>query len=377
MLTEGSPGSNCIRGGFVCEGYSSRIEWQKSSRDKPPVPLQAKDGDASPNHHPSPGLPNGIATHLNGGHSVKEQTPPAHRRPQTAQALPNGAARTVMVGDDHEGNGVTPSPREAPQRNSLPPIQDPSQPQEQLRMPPLHEVERSAGMDSVTPSSSRSHRTLSHTSRNDSPQTPEQAAQAQAQAQLALQHQASLRTWARSEKEKMLAGELYHPNSPELVYERERCKAALWRFNNSMNPNLGISRDERVRLFRDILQPHEGPPTTSSLSGPLKMGKVGENVVVEAPFNCDYGYNIDVGSEVLIGMNCTIMDTCSVTIGPRTVLGPNVSILTASVPTEAAVRKGSQGPMVGKAITIGEDCWIGAGAIILYGLWHLRVLGYH
>jgi acetyltransferase-like isoleucine patch superfamily enzyme len=216
--------------------------------------------------------------------------------------------------------------------------------------------------------STLSHRSLLNNT-NDA-NTPQSA---QAQAQLALQHHNSMRGHAthRSEKEKMLAGELYYPNAPELVYERDRCKAALWRFNNSMNPTLGISREERLRLFRDVVQPREPAPSSSINSGgngsspQSPMGRVGENVIVEAPFICDYGYNITIARDVLIDSNCTIKDTCSVIIGPRVVIGPNVKLLTATMPIDPRRRKGSQGPSLGRAITIEEDCWIGAGAIIL------------
>ena len=162
----------------------------------------------------------------------------------------------------------------------------------------------------------------------------------------------------------MLSGELYDPNTPELVYERERCKGALWRFNSSMNPNLGISRDERSRLFRDILQPRDGAPTPFASAFPTPVGRLGANVIVEAPFHCDYGYNISVAEEVHIGTNCTVMDTCAVQIGARTVIGPNVSILTTTLPDEPS-RRGSQGPLLGRSVTIGGNCWIGAGVIIL------------
>lgn len=225
-----------------------------------------------------------------------------------------------------------------------------------------HEPRRSGEMDTPTPSSAISHLYPLHV---HSPQVAYKA-DAQAQAQLALQHQAALRSRTRTEKEKMLIGEPYRPDDPELVYERERCKAALWRFNSSMNPNLGISRDERARLFRDILKPRDGPlpaNESSPITGPI--GRVGANVVVEAPFNCDYGYNICVEQDVYIGLNCTIMDPCAVNIGPRTVIGPNVSILTATMSIEPHGRSGAQGPLRGRPITIQEDCWIGAGAIIL------------
>ncbi len=182
----------------------------------------------------------------------------------------------------------------------------------------------------------------------------------------------------RTEKEKMLAGELYRPFNPVLLEERERCKAAVWRFNNSTNPNLGVSREERARLFREILQPSShssshhgggsGSATPGSVNSVSPVGGVGERVVVEAPFTCDYGYNISIGDDVLISANCTITDTCSVRIGSRCVIGPNVNFQGGTLPIDPIKRKGSQGPAKGNAITIEDDCWIGCRAIIMPGV---------
>ena len=124
---------------------------------------------------------------------------------------------------------------------------------------------------------------------------------------------------------------------------------------------------ERSRLFRDVVQPRDPPPPPPTAVNPAQtpVGHVGENVVVEAPFICDYGYNITIGEDVLIDSNCTVKDTCAVSIGARTVIGPNVKLLTATMPIDPRRRKGSQGPSLGRSITIEEDCWIGAGAIIL------------
>ncbi len=237
------------------------------------------------------------------------------------------------------------------------------------RMPPLHEVQQRSAADldpSGTPQSALSHRggAVALGQAGSSPQSP-QRAHAQLQAQLVLQYQAKLssstsssattagsRLAPRTEKERMLAGELYCANADELVSERERCRTALWRFNNAMNPTLGISRDERARLFRDVLQLPSG-------AAPL------ENVVVDGPFTCDYGYNIQVAPDVQIGSNCTIMDSCAVSIGARSVIGPNVSLLTTTMPVEAQRRAGSRGQSYGRPITIEDDCWIGAGALIL------------
>jgi hypothetical protein len=111
----------------------------------------------------------------------------------------------------------------------------------------------------------------------------------------------------RTQKEEMLAGRHYFPFDKELVLERERCNGACWRFNSSTNPNNGVSPEERARLFRDILQPREHVISPTQASPVTPVGRVGDNVVVEAPFNCDYGYNISIGQDVAIGKNCTFL----------------------------------------------------------------------
>lgn len=173
----------------------------------------------------------------------------------------------------------------------------------------------------------------------------------------------------------MLSGAQYFPFDKELVLERERCNGACWRFNNSTNPNNGVSAEERSRLFRDIIQPLTPitiSPTTTSTTHPTTTlqptGSIGENVVVEAPFNCDYGYNISIGKDVSIGKNCTIMDSCKLTIGDRCVIGPNVNLYTTDLPVDPRRRLGNRGPQVGRPVVIEEDCWIAGGVTVLPGI---------
>ncbi|KAI9849267.1 MAG: Maltose acetyltransferase [Sclerophora amabilis] len=369
ILQSSIGGNNCIRGGFVCEGYSNRIEWQKTSRDKPPVPLQAKEGEQIQGQYAQSSM--GTSQASMGQPHGGEDSPSAYRTSHGPPAISGGSARPILVDEERErgsGGASPPGNSQAPsqwQKQGWSTQNNPSHHAEQpnpdvVRVPSISEMPRPVE-EPNPPHSAVGPRALLHPPHSNSPQTPQQA---QIQAQLALQHQASLRRAPQTEKEKMLAGDLYFPFSNELVYERERCKAAIWRFNNSMNPNSGISREERARLFRDIVQPKDGPPTAGS---PTPVGRVGENAVVEAPFNCDYGYNITIGADVFIGTNCTIMDTCSVTIGSRTVISPNVNLLTATMPIDPRRRKGSQGPSLGRSIVIEEDCWIGAGVIILPG----------
>ena len=181
-----------------------------------------------------------------------------------------------------------------------------------------------------------------------------------------------------TEREKMLKGNYYHPFSPALMEDRERCLAATWRFNNATNPSHGASPEERSRLFRAILslkpspEPplltngSEGPPPQPTM--PLPFGTCGERVVVEAPFHCDYGYNITIGDDVLIGPDCRISDTCSVTIGARCIFSPNVKLVCATYPIDPRRRNGSGGQALGRNIVIEEDCWIGSNVTILAGV---------
>ena len=89
---------------------------------------------------------------------------------------------------------------------------------------------------------------------------------------------------------------------------------------------------------------------------------------VEAPIHIDYGTNVRVGEGVFINFNCTIIDTCLVSIGARTLFAPNVSIYSGTHPLDPDVRQGIEGPESGKEVWIEEDCWIGGNVIILPGV---------
>ncbi|RPB12583.1 trimeric LpxA-like protein, partial [Morchella conica CCBAS932] len=89
---------------------------------------------------------------------------------------------------------------------------------------------------------------------------------------------------------------------------------------------------------------------------------------VNPPFTADYGYNITLGPGSFINFNCTILDTCPVRIGARTLFGPGISIFTASHPLSAAVRNGLKGPEDGRPIVIGDDCWFGGNVLVLPGV---------
>ena len=87
---------------------------------------------------------------------------------------------------------------------------------------------------------------------------------------------------------------------------------------------------------------------------------------ITPPFYCDYGTNIRLGKKVYFNFNCVVLDVLPVTIGDRTLIGPAVQIYTATHPLDADERRsGLEG---GAAVTIGDDVWIGGGAIICPGV---------
>lgn len=147
----------------------------------------------------------------------------------------------------------------------------------------------------------------------------------------------------RSEKEKMLAGEFYRADSPELIADNRRISAWMERFNATT-----ATPEERLPLLREAL------------------GRVGRDVTIRPPFHCDYGYNISLGDGVFLNFNCVILDVVAVTIGDGTQIGPGVQILTADHPRAPAQRR--QMLEFGRPVSIGRNVWIGGGAIILPGV---------
>jgi maltose O-acetyltransferase len=149
---------------------------------------------------------------------------------------------------------------------------------------------------------------------------------------------------ARSEKEKMLAGDLYHASGPELVADAARAHRLMHAYNAT-----GIDDEPRRR----------------ELLGEL-LGRMGERVVLRPPFFCDYGYNIRLGDGVFMNFGCVLLDVVAIEIGDFTQFGPSVQILTADHPRDPEARR--RGLESGKPIRIGRNVWIGGGAIVLPGV---------
>ncbi|WP_400193761.1 sugar O-acetyltransferase [Hymenobacter sp. B81] len=156
----------------------------------------------------------------------------------------------------------------------------------------------------------------------------------------------------KTEKEKMLAGEPYLAYDPELLAERTRAKQLLHRLNVTEY----LLTDAARAVLRELL-PHAP-----------------RSLYIEPPFHCDYGYNIHCGENVYFNVNCVVLDVMPVHIGSHVLFGPGAQLYTATHPLDATARRTVESA---RAITIGDDCWIGGGAIICPGvtIGHRCVIG--
>jgi maltose O-acetyltransferase len=152
-----------------------------------------------------------------------------------------------------------------------------------------------------------------------------------------------LSTLMRTEKEKMLAGELYDALDSGLVVARERARDLCW--------DLNVTREREQKLRRRILQE--------------LLGSGGDSVWMQPPFYCDYGSNIYLGERAYFNFNCVILDVCEVRVGDFCFFGPGVQIYAATHPINAQLRRTEE---YGKPVTIGSDVWVGGGAIICPGV---------
>ena len=148
----------------------------------------------------------------------------------------------------------------------------------------------------------------------------------------------------KTEKEKMLAGELYDASDAQLCAERRRARDLCKALNDSRDEE----QDRRAGIVREL------------------FGSAGDAVWIEPPFYCDYGTNITLGEKVYFNFNCVVLDPALVSIGSNVLFGPAVQIYSASHPVSAAERR--TGLEFARPIEIGSDVWIGGGAIIFPGV---------
>ncbi|WP_439022068.1 maltose acetyltransferase domain-containing protein [Bacillus thuringiensis] len=149
----------------------------------------------------------------------------------------------------------------------------------------------------------------------------------------------------KTEKEKMLAGEMYMPGDEVLVADRTEAKRLTRLYNEAME----TGDEGRFTLLNQLLG--------SSADGTSH---------IKPTFRCDYGYNIHIGKNFFSNFNCVILDVCEVRIGDNCMFAPGVHIYTATHPLHAAER--NSGKEYGKPVKIGNNVWVGGGAIINPGI---------
>lgn len=147
-----------------------------------------------------------------------------------------------------------------------------------------------------------------------------------------------------TEKEKMISGEIYYANCEELLKERENVKDLCYEYNN-LKPS---QENERKEIIKRIL------------------GKTKENFLIEQPFICDYGYNIEIGENFYSNHNLTILDGNKVKFGDNVFIAPNCGFYTAGHPLDYETR--NKGLEYTRPIEIGNNVWIGGNVVVLPGV---------
>jgi len=148
----------------------------------------------------------------------------------------------------------------------------------------------------------------------------------------------------KTEKEKMLNGELYNAGDAELVKERLNAR----RLTRLYNQSLETEGNKRTELLKEL------------------FGSTGENLYIEPTFRCDYGYNIHVGENFYANFDCVFLDVCEIRIGVNCFIAPGVHIYTATHPLNPNER--ISGAEYGKPVSIGDNVWIGGRVVINPGV---------
>ena len=146
------------------------------------------------------------------------------------------------------------------------------------------------------------------------------------------------------QKDRMLRGDLYLADDPELVADRQRCRLLVERFNATSVTD----QRQRVELLRALL------------------GHVGDGTEILPPLQCDYGYPIRVGARGFVNYGAVILDCAPVTIGDDVQIATGVQLLTATHPLDASVRRSRYESA--EPISIGDGVWLGGGVIVCPGV---------
>ncbi|CEJ60963.1 hypothetical protein PMG11_09517 [Penicillium brasilianum] len=155
-----------------------------------------------------------------------------------------------------------------------------------------------------------------------------------------------------NEYERMIGGMLYTPLAPELIEGRSRARQLIGEFNASLYGDVASEKTSQQR--EEVLK--------------KLFGRTGRSIYIEPPLFVDYGCNISVGESFYANFHLTILDCGLVSIGNNVEIGPNVSIITSEHHTMIEERRANRGFEFTRSVVIGDDCWVGAGAIILAGV---------
>ncbi|MCA0989731.1 maltose acetyltransferase domain-containing protein [Guptibacillus hwajinpoensis] len=148
----------------------------------------------------------------------------------------------------------------------------------------------------------------------------------------------------KTEREKMVSGELYRPDDRQLLGDRLHARKITRLYNQTIETDL----EERTRLLKTF------------------FGSTKQNIYIEPTFKCDYGYNIHVGENFFANFDCVFLDICEIRFGDNCMLAPGVHIYAATHPLDPTER--NSGQEYGKPVLIGDNVWIGGGAIINPGV---------
>lgn len=148
----------------------------------------------------------------------------------------------------------------------------------------------------------------------------------------------------RTHKHRMLAGELYRADDPQLAAEFQAAQRLAERYNR--------------------LDPGDGAQRHAALEG--LFGAIGRDCEVRPPIRVDCGYNIRLGERVFVNYGAVLLDIAAITIGDDTLIGPNVQLLTPTHPLDARLRR--QKWEAAEPITIGPNAWLGGGVIVCPGV---------
>lgn len=147
-----------------------------------------------------------------------------------------------------------------------------------------------------------------------------------------------------NETERMLSGRLYYANDPDLRDSYIKAKRLVHAFNQCAYTN----RCKAASILKELL------------------GSVGNNILIEPPFRCDYGRNITVGDNFYANYDCIILDVCEVKIGSNVMFGPRVCLFAAAHPIYSEVR--NSGLEYGRPISVGDNVWVGGCVTVNPGI---------